>query len=100
MKKNQPGSALLLLLVLGLAVIALIVFTKGGLWQKLYGPADQAGTGGVKARVEDMKQKVDTHNLEANEAIDPEAVNPDSALDKANDLIDSQDDGAAGSANE
>jgi hypothetical protein len=90
MKRNQPGSALLLLLVFGLAIIALIMFTKGGLWERLYSPATQPGTGGVKARMTDMEEKVNAHNAAADAEINPEAVNAGSAIDKAQGLIDSQ----------
>ena len=40
----------------------------------------------------DMEEKVNAHNAAADAEINPEAINADSAIDKAQDLLDSQTD--------
>jgi len=89
MLDKKSGSALLVLLII-VAIVALLVFARGGYFDKLRGDKDTAPNG-VKVRMDDMKEKVDVHNSEVNGVIngvdDTEVNFSDTVNSAANDLI-------------
>lgn len=70
MLEKKSGSALLVLLII-VAIIALVVFAKGGYIDKLRGGSETA-PGSVKFKMDDMKEKVDVHNAVTNSVINNE----------------------------